>query len=862
MNLSSNLLSLQSALESTDGSIASDARNASMVGASQNSNDPDIALEQTKLIKFALEPLTASSPSSNWAPFAARDLPATAFLAIAQDETQSLVLRVLSCPLPIPGQSPHFMMNVSGPAAFTRTSNPITAAAFASGDIEFTKIKFAQNPAKLCSVRLPLSAAGKRKLSLHLGDDYFNAIRDPLPFRTAAAKVTPFSSPTRSQRNRTSIALPICWPLPCNHTVTLADDIPLPKDAAELQIALTSFNCGDSAWLTENPVLDLWLQAAHLEPEAFLPETEAYFSLNDAESLEDYQTCIAIARSIMADSMLVRNKPALRVAYLADPSILHEEVFPPPGMPESDLCAQTINPALPWTPVFSFTAPPSYPLKSSTLEPIPTTLIAVPESDTSTVSGSTSSLLPPIPRKLSPAHCRWMAFLLCDLPSSVEASPPIFPRSTTVIKHTPRDPLIALPTDTCIMSPLHETFEAHLKSKSTREVSQSMSHRFELSRSSNLPNIVTEFLLHCGPQHGAFFSSQVWDTILSGHLCAAPLSSNIFHGFSPLLTLLLNPDHGSPSTSHPVLPSTGFASFLDVLRFLNGCKWFLMTISHPKFYDSTIVFRGLAYLEHAMKENNLAARWQEPTIRTAPASYQVLELVHNLFAAVSATASNIPPSCFIPTLVSNPVATPSFLISPTINDATLTIDLHSTLRHWKVSCNSVLQDLCGSASSLTSLLQAAHPVSLSHYLFRSSKKRPAPTLPSDRARPSPPAPTTRNSKRKQADSGKAILQPAGTFTIQDLLKLKQEGKLTPPRLPKMQGLRNPTGVPLCLSFLLGQHCESAEYCGFHLQAQPAAILPGTSSADYKPFRDWVKNNNTKVALTQAALNHSKLGPTP
>ena len=78
----------------------------------------------------------------------------------------------------------------------------------------------------------------------------------------------------------------------------------------------------------------------------------------------------------------------------------------------------------------------------------------------------------------------------------------------------------------------------------------------------------------------------------------------------------------------------------------------------------------------------------------------------------------------------------------------------------------------------------------------------------------------------------------------------------------MQGLRNPTGVPLCLSFLLGQHCESAEYCGFHLQAQPAAILPGTSSADYKPFHDWVKTNNEYIALTPASQKHSKLGTLP
>ena len=863
MNLSTNLLALQSALESTTGTLASDARNSSMFGGSQNSADPDIALEQTRLIKHALVSLTAIPPSINWTPYAARDFPTTAFLTIAQDDTKSLILRVLSCPLPVPGQSPLFMMNVSGPAAFTRTSDPITASTFNTGDIEFTKTHFANDPSQLCSVRLPLTANEKRKLSDHLGGaEYFNAIRDALPFRTSDARGTQFSSPTRSQRNRTSVALPICWPLPFNHTVTLADDIPLPSDADELRIALDSFHCGESTWLTENPVLDLWLRAAHQEPALFLPDGESYFSLNDAESLEDYRTCIAIARSIMADSMLVRGKAALKAAYVADPSIIHKAVFPPIEMLESDLCIATTSPTLPWTPDFTFATPQSSSQQPAALAPIPTTLTAVPASDASIVSSGTSSLLSPIPRKLSPAHSRWMAFLLCDLPGTSDTLPSIFPRSTTSLEHAPVDPSIVLPTDVCLMSPLNETFEAHLKTRNTKDTSQAMAHRFELSRASNLPNIVTEFLLHCGPNHGSFFSTQVWDTILAGHLCAAPLSTKKFNGFSPLLTLLLNPDFGATSATHPVLPSAGFASFLDVLRFLNGCKWFLMTISHPKFYDSTIAFRGIEYLEHSMRSKNLAARWQEPTIRTASASYQVLELVHNLFAAVSATASNIPPSSFIPTLVSAPIRTSSFLISPTVRDATLTIDLTSTLRHWKISCTSVVQDLCGSASSLTSLLQATHPISLNHYLFRASKKRPAQTSPPDRARPSAPAPTTRTAKRKQADQGKAILKPVGTYTIQDLLQLKKEGKLTPPRLPKMQGLRNPAGVPLCLAFLLGQHCESEEYCGFHLQVQAATLLPGTSSADYKPFHDWIKTHSTKLALTPAACTHSKLGTPP
>ena len=39
---------------------------------------------------------------------------------------------------------------------------------------------------------------------------------------------------------------------------------------------------------------------------------------------------------------------------------------------------------------------------------------------------------------------------------------------------------------------------------------------------------------------------------------------------------------------------------------------------------------------------NMATQWQDPTIQTAPASYQVLYLVHNLLDTISTTAYNIP----------------------------------------------------------------------------------------------------------------------------------------------------------------------------------------------------------------------------
>ena len=239
-----------------------------------------------------------------------------------------------------------------------------------------------------------------------------------------------------------------------------------------------------------------------------------------------------------------------------------------------------------------------------------------------------------------------------------------------------------------------------------------------------LPDIVTNFLLKCGPIHREFSSTHKWDLVLAGNLCPAPLPPNQYRGFSPLLTLLLYQYHGPKSATNPALLDKGFSLFQDILLFINGYKWFLMLVCHPTYYSSAIVFQGLSFLKDQMTASNLKARWQDPTIQTAPASYPVLYLMHNLFTTISAAACNITQSSRLPTMITVPTNKPSFLISPTIKDATLTIYLNVTIQKWCSTYHSTLTGLSGAASSLISLLQVSQSVTLSHYLFRFSKKRP------------------------------------------------------------------------------------------------------------------------------------------
>ena len=130
--------------------------------------------------------------------------------------------------------------------------------------------------------------------------------------------------------------------------------------------------------------------------------------------------------------------------------------------------------------------------------------------------------------------------------------------------------------------------------------------------------------------------------------------------FSSLLTLLLNPYHGPKYATHPALLDKVFALFQDIICFLNGCKWSLTLVCHPTYYSSTITFQGLSFLEDQITASNMADRWHDPTIQSAPESYQFLDLVHNLFTTLSSLACNLLQSSFLLTMITVPY--PSFLI--------------------------------------------------------------------------------------------------------------------------------------------------------------------------------------------------------
>ena len=282
--------------------------------------------------------------------------------------------------------------------------------------------------------------------------------------------------------------------------------------------------------------------------------------------------------------------------------MLTADVFPPSTITNGDLCVPSIDPSIPWVPTFSFQPRQNLTLTSHS---VPATLNPSTPSVTSTVTSATSCT---IPKKHQTSVLKWMALLACELPSAGPAKSPLFKSLPSSLSFTVNNPSITVPSDAFLLPSLHETFKAMLRTRNGAEAGSAMLHRFELSRSSAHPNIVTNYLLHCGPNHGPFSSTPIWDIIVAGSLCAAPLSATPSKGFTPLMTLLLNPAYSAKPKLHPQLPKGGFSSFHEVLRFVNGCKWFIMSVGHLSLYKHSIAFQGLLCLEDAMTTKNLAAR--------------------------------------------------------------------------------------------------------------------------------------------------------------------------------------------------------------------------------------------------------------
>ena len=87
-----------------------------------------------------------------------------------------------------------------------------------------------------------------------------------------------------------------------------------------------------------------------------------------------------------------------------------------------------------------------------------------------------------------------------------------------------------------------------------------------------------------------------------------------------------------------------------------------------------------------------------------------------------------------------------------------------------------------------------------------------------------------------------VLKPAGTLSLKDILRLKDEGNINNTYVRHMKVILNTRSTTLFLPFLISGHCDFTDLYGYHIQVKYTNRLPGTSNTKYKPFYDWLESN--------------------
>ena len=85
----------------------------------------------------------------------------------------------------------------------------------------------------------------------------------------------------------------------------------------------------------------------------------------------------------------------------------------------------------------------------------------------------------------------------------------------------------------------------------------------------------------------------------------------------------------------------------------------------------------------------------------------------------------------------------------------------------------------------------------------------------------------------------AVLQPSGTLSLKDILRIKDESKIKNTCLPVTKGIRNTKGASLFIDFFFEGHFDSTDACRYHLQVNDPDRIHGTSNEDYEPFHNWL-----------------------
>ena len=227
LTLHSSLFRIHSVVASTAGDATKITRNSSLFTAMNSTSDPDREESHQQILLFAFSSLDDPDLYISWTTYQSPSSapPITTFFAIVRTENDELQLQLLSC-TQTNGDNPRATVSFLGLLVFTRTSNLMPPSIFRVNNINFSNTVFSKPISYLFSIRLSIEISNKQSLLTHFGGTNFDAMFGIIPFHVHFTDI--FVSPKRTCISCSNCALPLCWPFPNHHTITLADKIPLP----------------------------------------------------------------------------------------------------------------------------------------------------------------------------------------------------------------------------------------------------------------------------------------------------------------------------------------------------------------------------------------------------------------------------------------------------------------------------------------------------------------------------------------------------------------------------------------------------------------------------------------------------------
>ncbi|GFH57398.1 predicted protein [Chaetoceros tenuissimus] len=367
------------------------------------------------------------------------------------------------------------------------------------------------------------------------------------------------------------------------------------------------------------------------------------------------------------------------------------------------------------------------------------------------------------------------------------------------------------------------------------------------------------------PDKSRLFSDEAFGLFLKGKLSfSSLLGSQKFTGYTPLMSLLLLPYcdmEVHDKVAHPLMPADGFKNFVDIMVFLEAVRVTLRNLfayEHNKKMMPLLLY-CFDTLMDKLKNSKLGQFWDFPHIDKCMISFQIMRMVHDLFADAAFLGEVTEPHRYeiihrgrVSCLEHQQPMIPSVY-----HTGDTTVDLYKSVDEFNQRMATLFADFEKSLEDKDYGREVVHqPVK--HFIFKSTQTG------SKRKQQQVDDSITKKAKMTAAIAGRAVIRLKPGVNKEEVKgrfgpkKSEPKGNPLAPRGGKGRGKY--TKLTLCVRYLLGHDCDwdGIPGCGYHLAVTRDSIKG--EAQDYEGFRSWCKEFCHLVEPTPVALANPILFP--